>query len=286
MGGEGKRGVGPVPFARCPPGADCLSCAVGGGAVVYGPFPSRRRGPSLGVNAFPRAKVCSFDCVYCFRGPTLVKTLEPVESDYGVTPGLLERALEKALEALLEEGVRVRAVDFSGSGEPTLHPRFAELVETARRVIGRAGADVSLGVFTNSSTLVREGVLRALSEVDHVEAKLDTAEEGKLKAINRPAAGVTAGHLLRGLRSLRRLRKGGLVVQVMLVWYRGLTNAMAEDALALSEALSAVEPDEVHVYTVYRRPWSEGVSAVGREAADSFARLLRESGLRVEVFHA
>lgn len=53
----------PLLYAKCPPSGECLSCPVGGRAVTYGPFTSRRRGVSIGINVFPGVRVCSFNCV-------------------------------------------------------------------------------------------------------------------------------------------------------------------------------------------------------------------------------
>ncbi|RLF02285.1 MAG: hypothetical protein DRK00_10240, partial [Thermoprotei archaeon] len=196
-----------LPFARCPPHGNCLKCPARGRALVYGPFKSRRRGLSIGVNLFPGAKVCSFDCVYCFRGPTLVKRRSPYD------PGLpTPEALEDGLRRALSEVGEVSAVDFSGSGEPTLHSRLGEFIRVARRVVEELCPGASVGIFTNSSTLGLESVVKALQEADHVEAKLDSVDEGKFRVINRPVKGVKVGDMLAALRSFRRSYGGSLAV--------------------------------------------------------------------------
>lgn len=45
--------------------------------VIYGPVRSRRFGMSLGINLSGPGKYCSFDCVYCFRGPNGGRPDEP-----------------------------------------------------------------------------------------------------------------------------------------------------------------------------------------------------------------
>jgi len=269
------------PFARCPPQVrgDCLRCPMRGRAVVYGPFRSRRRGLSIGVNLFIGAKVCSFDCVYCFRGATAVKRRRPYD------PGLPTiEMLEEGLRRALGEVGDVEAVDFSGSGEPTLHSRLGEFIRAARRVVGEYAPGASLGIFTNSSTLGLRRVVEALKELDQVEAKLDTLDERKFQVINRPVEGIRVGDILEALKSFRREYGGTLAVQVMLVSYGGCLNYTLEDAERMAEALTAVDPDEVHLYTAYRAPRLPSVARAPPEEIVEFARVLRSSGLRVEVY--
>jgi wyosine [tRNA(Phe)-imidazoG37] synthetase (radical SAM superfamily) len=266
-----------VLYARCP--GDCSKCPHRNLPLVYR-IASRRRGESLGINLYPGRKVCSFDCLYCFRGPTAVKTLSPFDPGYPA-PGDLERALELALG----DSAGVRSIDFSGNGEPTLHPRLAELARVVRAAVERHGLAASVGVFTNSSTLGERRVVEALRLFDHVEAKLDTADPAKFEALNRPAAGLKLERVVESLKRFRREYGGTLAVQVMLVDAGPLSNASPGDAEALASALSGVEPDEVHVYTVYRPPWAGGVSKPERDRFEEFARVLERSGFRVKAYY-
>lgn len=264
-------------YARCP--GDCTKCPYRNLPLVYR-LKSRRREDSLGINLYPGRKVCSFDCVYCFRGPTAVKVLSPVDQGYPKPEDL-----EKALELALRDSASVRSIDFSGNGEPTLHQRFAEFARVARAVAERHGVSASLGVFTNSSTLDQRKVVEALSLLDHVEAKLDTADPVKFEALNRPVAGLNLERVVEGLKSLRRVYDGTLAVQVMLVDTGSLTNSTPEDAGALASVLSGIEPDEVHVYTVYRVPQLSSVSKPQRGSFEAFARELERAGFKVKAFY-
>ncbi len=270
-----------LPFVRCPPeiAGNCMECPFRGLGVVYGPFPSRRRGFSLGINLFPCVKICSFNCVYCFRGSTQIKTSTPVES--AVNEELLKKALEKAFESISD---KIEAVDFSGSGEPTLHSRLDKLIETALHVVKEWNEDTSVGIFTNSSLLYLGSVRRALAKLDHIEAKLDTAIQWKFNRLNRPARGITLSKVVEGLRELRKTFDGVIAVQVMLVKYGSITNYSERDAHTLARVLTEVKPDEVHVYTTYRKPRLSSVRRAPPEAMKSFAKILESYGLRVEVY--
>ena len=117
--------------------------------IVYGPIISRRLGVSLGVNLLPAGyKTCSFDCVYCHYGCTHAKTVDPSVEDMP-----WPQEVERALEAALRRHHSVDSLTFSGNGEPTLHPAFAEIARTARQLRDRHAPHVRLALFSNSSTM-------------------------------------------------------------------------------------------------------------------------------------
>ncbi len=267
-------------FAHCIPSGECLKCPFKGKSVTYGPFKSRRRGMSVGINLYPGKKVCSFNCVYCFRGSTAVKTLEPTVDTYRISAEVLRKALEEALRNVGE----LDAVDFSGSGEPTLHPKFSEFIDVVRDFTKELNLDVSVGVFTNSTTLDREDVVRALRKLDYVEAKLDTVIEWKFKVINRPYKTLRISDIVNNLVRFRKAFSGTLSIQVMLLRYLRVSNYSVRDAELLANALSKIKPDVVHIYTVYRLPRLSKVSRADGESMIKYAKVLEKKGLNVEVF--
>lgn len=271
-------------YARCIPSGECLQCPFRGKAVVYGPFKSRRRGVSIGINLFPGRKICSFNCIYCFRGATEIKTLKPVEDAYGITAKVFKQALEEAYSAVSAVESKVDALDFSGSGEPTLHVRFPEMVQIALEFAKERGLSSSVGVFTNSTTLWNEGVVNALSRVEFVEAKLDTVDSEKFIAINQPVEGLKVSSVVEWLKTFRKKFNNTLAVQVMLLKHGELVNYTEKDAEKLIEALLLIEPDIVHVYTVYRTPRLSDVLRAGEEPIMAFTEKIREAGLKVGVY--
>lgn len=84
---------------------------------LFGPVPSRRFGLSLGVDLIPR-KTCTQDCIFCEVGPTTHRTLE--RKEYVPTEEVLEE-----LAAWFALNLKADFVTVTGSGEPTLHTRFA-----------------------------------------------------------------------------------------------------------------------------------------------------------------
>jgi wyosine [tRNA(Phe)-imidazoG37] synthetase (radical SAM superfamily) len=273
-----KRELNFLYFAKCPQ-TECSECPYKGRAIVYGPFMSRRRGISIGVNLYPTAKVCSFNCVYCFRGATELKTVE--FTDLGVpTQAMLKKSLNEAISQIGD----FKSIDFSGNGEPTLHPKLSEFVKTVKEFAADNYGEVSVGLFTNSSMLLNDRVPTAISSLDHVEAKIDAVNELKFNAINMPEESLTPHKILNGLNNLRKLFDGEIAVQVMLLRLDSLSNAEESDAEALAEALKNIEPDHVHLHTVYRRPRLNIVKPVSKEEIERFASILAREGFKVEIY--
>ncbi|OYT49023.1 MAG: hypothetical protein B6U85_00505 [Desulfurococcales archaeon ex4484_42] len=267
-------------FVRCPISGECLKCPFRGRSITYGPFRSRRRGMSIGINLFPGRKVCSFNCVYCFRGKTSIKTMTLMSGDYDIPPELLREALKEAMSNVEE----LRAIDFSGSGEPTLHRRFNEYVDVVIDFVKKVNPNISVGVFTNSSTLGMESVVKALLKLEYVEAKLDTVIQWKFKVINRPHKSLNINNIIRNLRSFRKRFSGTLVIQIMLIKYLNVVNWSIRDAELMADILSAIEPDEVHVYTAYRMPRLSTVGRAKEEDMYTYGKILKDRGLKVELY--
>jgi wyosine [tRNA(Phe)-imidazoG37] synthetase (radical SAM superfamily) len=232
---------------------------------------------------FPGPNVCSFNCVYCFRGGAQVHA--PYIENYIVTPAVLRSALEEAIHRLGDDAEKLSAIDFSGNGEPTLHPLFDELVMEARALINDKGLSTSLGVFTNSTRLCSPRVRNALAFLDHVEAKLDTVIGWKFELINEPARGIFLHDVIKCLSTVRGVFGGTLALQVMLLRYCGIDNYAISDAEEMASIISSViQPDEVHLYTAYAPPRMRCVEKATSDAMERFATTLREHGIRVATY--
>ena len=93
---------------------------------IFGPVKSRRLGISLGINVMPGdGKWCSFDCVYCECG--LNKDHRPKQPLPTVEE--IECKLEERLKSMKANGEALNTITFSGNGEPTMHPKFSEIVD-------------------------------------------------------------------------------------------------------------------------------------------------------------
>lgn len=224
---------------------------------LFGPVASRRFGRSLGVDLLP-GKICSFDCVFCEVGRT--KNLTVVRREYVPTAEVVSELRQWATS-----GDRTDFITLAGSGEPTLHTGFGEVLAAA--------ADLRVArtaLLTNGSLLHLPEVRAGAAKADVVKIALGAVSEGALKSLNRPHAGVDLGAILRGGAEFRRQFRGSLWVEVFVV---GGLNDTEEALRPVAERLLEWRPDKIHLNTVDRPPADAAVSAAPVAALERLASL-------------
>ncbi|MDP8257854.1 MAG: radical SAM protein [Candidatus Aadella gelida] len=169
---------------------------------IYGPVPSWRLGSSLGVDPISqKEKVCSFDCVYCQIGRTVVPTRRRK---------VFVPAEEVVKEIKTLPPIDIDFITFSGRGEPTLAKNLGEMINEVKKV-----REESIAVITNSSLFCDTGVRNDLSQADFVIAKLDAPSEACFKKINNPVRGVNLLEEIEGMRTFLKIYEGKFALQIM-----------------------------------------------------------------------
>jgi wyosine [tRNA(Phe)-imidazoG37] synthetase (radical SAM superfamily) len=249
--------------------------------IIYGPIDSRRLGASLGLNIMPTSyKLCPFNCVYCHYGWTDKQALDLSERTGELpTPGQVGDALRRSLEDIRGQGLLPDYVTFSGNGEPTAHPLFAEIVETVRSVRDAVFPDLKIALLSNSTALDRQDVLEAIALIDLPIMKLDAGTEELFRKINRPVAFITLAQIASGLKQLSRF-------DTQTVFMRGtVDNATDEAVKSWMDLIGQVRPMEAQIYTVDRWPADPGLQKISKERLHQIADLAREkTGVRVVVY--
>ncbi len=225
---------------------------------LFGPVPSRRFGRSLGVDLLP-LKTCTLNCVFCEVGPTTYRTLE--RREYVPTAEVLAE-----LAAWAAGGEPADFITVAGSGEPTLHTRFGDVLAAARAT-GRARA----ALLTNSTLLDVPDVRAGAAQADVVKATLPGWDQASFEALTRPAPALRFDRLLNGLRRFRREYGGQLWLEVFLV--PGLNDG-PEPVRRLAALAATIRPDRIHLNTAVRPTADRNVPALSeerlREAAACF----------------
>ena len=141
-------------------------------STIFGPIRSRRLGVSLGINLSPNdGKICSFDCIYCEAGYNAqgAGTLGfPKRED-------VKTLLEEKLNEMKLTNEQLDVITFSGNGEPTLHPQFAQIIDDTIALRDKYFPNVKISVLSNSTRLSKLDVANALRKVDNNILKLDSA---------------------------------------------------------------------------------------------------------------
>ncbi len=223
---------------------------------LFGPVRSRRLGLSLGIDLVP-AKVCSFDCPYCQIGATTTKTLDRREY---VPLGEVLAELDRWLAA---DG-RADCVTLAGSGEPTLHSRFGEVLAgvAARCHLRRI-------LLSNGTLFLRPDVRAAAALADVVKGTLSAWDDASFQALHRPHPDLVFADFVKGLCAMRQDFHGEYWIEVFMV--PGLNDSDAQ-VRRIAELARRVEPDRIHLNTAVRPPTDQTVRALSYERMTALAR--------------
>jgi wyosine [tRNA(Phe)-imidazoG37] synthetase (radical SAM superfamily) len=244
--------------------------------ILYGPVRSRRLGFSLGINLLPaEGKLCNFDCVYCQYGWSDMTLLGRL-GELAFPP--VERVLA-ALEAELPGCDPSPAyLTFSGHGEPTLHPRFGEIVEGVVAIRDRVLPGARTAILSNSTRAAEPAVRDALRRLEVRIMKLDAGAGDLLGRYNRPAGGVTLAGIVAGLREL-----GGVTLQSLFTGGPG-GNADPHGVEEWLGQVTRIAPLAVQIYTLSRGYPSERIAPLGRERLEEIRERAAAAGMAAQVF--
>lgn len=167
---------------------------------VYPVVSRRAGGVSIGINLNPN-NACNWACIYC-QVPNLSRG-GPPPLDLALLESELNRMLDEVLQGdfmqtrVAPEARHLMDIAFSGNGEPTSAPEFAEAVALLVRIVrARALTELKLRLITNGSLVQRRQVqngLRLLAEAGgEVWFKVDAVTPARILLVNgvhqRPGA--------------------------------------------------------------------------------------------------
>lgn len=227
---------------------------------VFGPVPSRRLGHSLGVDLVPY-KVCSFDCIYCQLGHTTLKTVE--RKEYVPMDELIEDVKLK-----LSEKHVIDYITLSGSGEPALYSRIAELTQAVKSI-----TDIPVALITNGSMLWDPEVRRDLRNLDLVIPSLDAGNAELFREVNRPHLDIDFNKVVEGLKIFSREFKGRIWLEVFLL--EGFSD-LEQTVQEIAGLTDDIKLEKIQLNTVARPVCEKSARAVPHEKLLMLAKLFRQ----------
>ncbi|MEM2110075.1 MAG: radical SAM protein [Candidatus Odinarchaeota archaeon] len=228
------------------------------GQIIYGPIHSRRIGVDIGINLLVQeGKTCNFNCVYCQYGHTDNPVKQSRLVSGWINPPSVYDALETALAKLSTAYYNLDAVTFSGYGEPTLHPKFTNIVKAVKNIKDKYYPAAKLTLITNSSTITDPRIQKTLELFDQILAKLDAATNKAFHAINRPVnKNLDVNTIIDGL-TLISGRVKHLIIQTLLFNTTDpemISNTSDEEIIHLGKSICKIKPKEAQLYTIVRKP--------------------------------
>jgi wyosine [tRNA(Phe)-imidazoG37] synthetase (radical SAM superfamily) len=237
---------------------------------LFGPVPSRRFGRSLGVDLTPY-KTCSLDCVFCQLGTTTKKTVQRQE----FVP--TDRVLTE-LAAWLERDGQADYITLSGSGEPTLHSGFGQVLEFIRLKTA-----IPAALLTNGTMLQFPEVREAAAAANVVKVSLSAWDHPSYRRVNRPHEQLQFDQLVAGQKDFRAQFKGQLWMEVFLV--DGM-NSMPADVGKIADLAGEIGPDRIQLNTAVRPPAEDFATALSEDRMQSLRHLFRPAAEIIAEFKA
>ena len=164
--------------------------------------------------------------------------------------------LDEVGEWLKRDG-KADHITLSGSGEPTLHSRFGEVLRFARK-----NCRMTAVLLTNGSLLHLPEVRSAASQAHIVKVSLSAWDQASYGWVNRPHPDLDFKQLIEGQKAFRDEFKGQMWIEVFLV--PGM-NSIPSDVAKIAALVDRLRPDRVHLNTAVRPPAEDFVGPLSRE---------------------
>jgi wyosine [tRNA(Phe)-imidazoG37] synthetase (radical SAM superfamily) len=163
-------------------------------------------------------------------------------------------------------------ITLAGSGEPTLHEGIGRLISEIKGL-----TDIKTALLTNGSLLWQENVRERVLGSDIILPTLTSVFEDTFRTIHQPHSDLRAEIVIEGLKELRRVYRGLLFLEVMLL--RGLNDSDREIE-GLRKAINEISPDRVQLNTVERPPSDPEARSVDKNRLEEIKKIF---GDRAEI---
>lgn len=269
---------------------------------VYPVISRRSRGLSIGINLNVDT-ACNFDCVYC----QVDRDHPPARRDVDLQQ--VRHELDHLLMIATAGTIwsdqhfaetpmayrRINDIAFSGDGEPTAYPRFADACRLVAELRDKyVLSTTKIVVITNATLLDRPRVLDGLAVLDanmgEVWAKLDAGTQAYFEQIDRPRGRLQLDDIVDRIAEAGQERN--LVIQSMFCRLHGQPTPPEEFDAYIERLRSLLDAgcriDRVQMYTVARQTAEDYVAAMDEAQMNALADRLRMRihDLDVEIFYA
>lgn len=244
--------------------------------IVFGPISSRRLGTSLGINILPsKGKMCNFDCIYCECG----WNKDGLGDKRFPTYAEVEAAMTERIRSLSDEGIKVDSITFSGNGEPTMNPSFAEIIDLTLSLREKYYPEAKVSVLSNATLIGRDAVFDALKKIDNPIMKIDAFSDVLVQKMNKP---VGVYHIDEVVKNLERF-DGDFILQTMFLKSNDF-NATTPEALdGWMNIVRRLRPREIMVYTIDRQTPDKSLEKYTIEEMTDFVQPLLDEGFKIQI---
>ena len=226
-------------------------------------------GRSIGVDLIPY-KTCSMNCVFCQFGKireTTITREEYVSTDL----------VKEELKSWLKTNENADYIALSGSGEPTLHSRFGEILEFIR-----TNTNIPAVLLTNSTMLYLPEVREAAALADIVKISLSAWDQASLRRVNRPHPQIQFEQSFEGQKDFRNHFKGRLWMETFLMAGINSTPGNVKKIAALAKKIN---PERIQINTAVRPPAEGFVAPLDKDRMLELAKLFQPTAELIAEFN-
>lgn len=206
-------------------------------SIIIGPIQSRRNGRSLVINLMSScSRRCVFNCTDCNFKKDDRSEQQALPEPYAVVESLMQK-----LQQEIDQGNKIENISFAGAGEPTLHPKFAEIMEDVVLIRNLISPDTSISIITNAAGISQPLVMKALMKANHLVLKYDARTNE-----------MADDELISKIAYIKKHLKGDFCVQSIFYEgeYRGhhISNSSNDLMKAWVAQIASLRPIEVILY--------------------------------------
>ncbi len=178
----------------------------------------------------------------------------------------------------LADGGAADVITLAGSGEPTMHSRFGEIIDAIK-----SACSIPVVLLTNGSLLHLPEVRAAAAKADIVKGSLSAWDSDSFQRVNRPVPGLELEQIVDGLQAFRGTFTGELLLEVFLL--KGVNDDPA-DVARIAALAETIKPDRVQLNTVVRPPAEASAEHVTRGDLEHLAPLFTPAAEIIAGFRA
>jgi wyosine [tRNA(Phe)-imidazoG37] synthetase (radical SAM superfamily) len=191
--------------------------------------------------------------------------------------------LEARLATMKDENQPPDVITFAGNGEPTLHPRFSEILEATIKLRDQYFPAAKVAVLSNATSIQREKVFTALQKADQNILKLDSGIQSTCMAINKPAGNFN----LRSLTGNLKKFNGNLIIQTLFLKGKYdnqiIDNTTETEVSEWLKIIKEVNPRQVMIYSLARDTPASNLEKISTAVLKGIASRVEQTGIPVLV---
>ena len=171
------------------------------------------------------------------------------------------------------------SITFSGDGEPTINPEFAQIISDTLRLRDLYYPQAKVSVLSNATRVHVDEVFQALRRVDNPIMKIDAPSNELIAKINQPAPGYD---LQRVIAALERF-EGDFVLQTCMLRSADFDSASPEVIEGMLHIVRHLKPREWMVYTIDRPTPQQGLTKLSPEEMRNLVKPLLDEGFSIQI---